>query len=183
MGPCPGPGAAGYAGGGPLGAEPLLGPVDLTGWIHPLPGCDCGHGTVTGRCRPGCLDPDDPASVSLDWVVAGGESGPGARPMHPDWARGLRDQCQAARVPFLFKQWGAWWPTPVEADPGWGPAGKFRHRGPGSDSYAGADLLTPDGRYRRLAGDVAAVRVGKKAAGRLLDGRTWDEYPTVRGAA
>src|SRR5690606_20331421 len=49
--------------------------------------------------------------TSLDWVVVGGESGPNARPMHPDWARSLRDQCQAAGVAFLFKQWGEYLPV------------------------------------------------------------------------
>jgi len=74
----------------------------------------------------------------IDWVVCGGESGPGARPMHPDWARSVRDQCVAAGVPFFFKQWGEWAPF----------------------------------------GDLNAMRrTGKKAAGRLLDGREWNEYP------
>jgi protein gp37 len=53
----------------------------------------------------------EPAHSKLDWVICGGESGPGARPMHPDWARGLRDACVAAGVPFFFKQWGEWAPT------------------------------------------------------------------------
>lgn len=69
----------------------------------------------------------------IDWLIAGGESGPGARPMHPDWARSIRDQCQAAGVAFHFKQWGEWTP--------------HMHR------------------------------VGKKAAGRLLDGCEWNEFP------
>ena len=93
-------------------STPLLGPVDLTR-INPR---ECTHGRLCG----------------IDWVIAGGESGQGARPMETEWARSLRDQCVAARVPVLFKQWGAWY----------------------------------DG-----------VRLGKKEAGRILDGRTWDEYP------
>jgi protein gp37 len=73
-----------------ISAEPLLGPIDL----HPL---GCGTNALTSSTGP-----------NLDWVIAGGESGPHARPMHPDWARSLRDQCQDAGVAFFFKQWGEW---------------------------------------------------------------------------
>jgi len=87
-----------------VSAEPLLGPVDLRN-LQMGNGAliDALHGDVKtpkGEIYAAC-----PGSVS--WVVAGGESGPGARPMHPGWARSLRDQCQEARIPFLFKQWGA----------------------------------------------------------------------------
>lgn len=68
-----------------LSIEPMLGPIDLRDGLG-LMGC------------PG----------DLDWIICGGESGPKARPMHPDWARSLRDQCLSAGVPFLFKQWGEW---------------------------------------------------------------------------
>jgi len=119
----------------------------------------------------------------LDWVICGGESGPKARPMHPDWARSLRDQCAAAGVPFLFKQWGEWAeqdgdkPTRtfgVETDIG----ETLASRCDGFISYAGEfvrsmDDATTDDPYRGL------VRIGKKAAGRLLDGRTHDEFPEV----
>ena len=101
---------------------------------------------------PGVLD-------DIDWAIVGGESGPGARPMHPDWARSLRDQCQAAGVPFFFKQWGAWYPNDA------------RHPG-------FAEMYEDGGDARHcLVGDMAFARVGKKRAGRLLDGRTWDKYP------
>jgi protein gp37 len=101
-----------------LSCEPLLGPVMLPlRWLR-----RAGH---DGR---------------IDWIIAGGESGPGARPMNPDWARTLRDQCEVTGTSFLFKQWGAWSPM----DP--------------------ADTMR---------------RLGKKAAGRELDGRTWDEFPAV----
>lgn len=94
----------------------------------------------------------------LDWVIVGGESGPGARPMSPDWARRLRDQCRAAGVPFLFKQWGDWVPMlgQVEGVPVRGKA------------------TTSDGWVMGLA--------GKKAAGRLLDGRTHDGFPATQDA-
>jgi protein gp37 len=74
-----------------LSCEPLLGPVDLRGWLYHF-------GTErTGGVRP---------RSDLHWVICGGESGPGARPMHPDWARSLRDQCKAAGVAFFMKQMG-----------------------------------------------------------------------------
>lgn len=87
----------------------------------------------------------------LDWVVVGGESGQKARPMHPDWARSLRDQCAAAGVPFLFKQWGEWLPD-----------------------NQNSDVSPPHDKN-------GAIRVGKKRAGRLLDGVQHDGYP--KGAA
>jgi protein gp37 len=133
-----------------ISAEPLLGPVSLDCW--PIFGED-----------------DKPM---LNWIVAGGESGPHARPMHPDWVRSLRDQCAAAGVPFLFKQWGE------------------------HDLSYDRDRDDPDcrdcGRMDRLPGrwiNLAAGhgfhgervhyahRVGKKAAGRLLDGVAHDGYP------
>jgi protein gp37 len=110
--------------------------------------------------------------TGIDWVIVGGESGPGARPMHPDWVRDIRDRCVAAGVPFFFKQWGGW--QPVE----WG-SGEWT---------AGGRFLEPSGGWRSWRpGDVPAAPsercqfvqlVGKKAAGRVLDGRTWDEMPS-----
>lgn len=126
-----------------LSCEPLLGPVDLCRYL--------------------------PNGVG--WVIAGGESGPGARPMHSDWARGLRDQCQAAGVPFFFKQWGAW--APVPGADNW----RNRHQTDyelRSDGYCWP-LVEPHGAEDGT--EVLIRRVGKKAAGRELDGRAWDEYP------
>ena len=139
-----------------LSMEPLLGPVDLTsidvmggdGVIFPL------KGTTDCVDDEGAPADDVPA---LDWVIVGGESGRGARPMHPEWASSLRDQCEAAGVPFLFKQWGEWAPAD---GPAFMAAGGKR-----------SDL------YVCMWGEMA--RVGKKAAGRLLDGRTWDGAPTL----
>jgi protein gp37 len=99
--------------------------------------------------------------AGIDWVVAGGESGPGARPMHPDWVRELRDRCANRDVAFLFKQWGEW--APVEGDGV--EAGRYVGREDGQ-TYGAAQ-----------AGGVLMSRLGKRAAGRELDGRTWDEYP------
>jgi protein gp37 len=101
-----------------ISAEPLLGPIDLTphlwGRAAPCPDCpkdaDCYCGYL-----PRHMLGEEP---DLAWVICGGESGPGARPMHPDWARSLRDQCAAAGVPFFFKQWGEWaWAERYEGVP------------------------------------------------------------------
>lgn len=96
----------------------------------------------------------------LDWIICGGESGTGARVMHPDWARLVRDQCVAFRVPFFFKQWGAWRPEHDFSE------------APTRDREV---KLMPDGVYMH--------RVGKKAAGRLLDGKTWLQMPALRQQA
>ena len=98
----------------------------------------------------------------LDWVICGGESGPGARPMPPDWARALRDQCVNAGIPYFFKQHGAWTENREDA-PETAPSESV-YVGPERDSY----------RCRMM------YRVGKKRAGRLLDGRVWDEMPEVK---
>ena len=99
-----------------VSCEPLLGPVNLDTYLGNTPEDD------DGAPYPG----------KIDWVIVGGESGPGARPMHPDWARSIRDQCHGAQVSFFFKQWGEW---------------------------------------------LDGVRVGKKNAGSILDGRGYKEFP------
>jgi protein gp37 len=90
-----------------LSCEPLLGPVKLP-FIEEYDGCTCGVGPAGyyGMHERGCGTEPGPAWGNLHWVIAGGESGPGARPMRPSWVRSLRDQCQEAGVPFFFKQWG-----------------------------------------------------------------------------
>lgn len=129
-----------------LSCEPLLGPVDLEFF---MPDFTAWLGTEAG----------------IKWVICGGESGPGARPMHPDWARSLRDQCQAAGVQFHFKQWGEFRPPETQAE--WSA---FR------DGKGFNGSLMPNGTFGDPLGN-GLVRVGKKAAGRLLDGRTWDQMP------
>ena len=84
-----------------ISAEPLLGPIDIA--VAML--TDAGLEVLFAKYEAGELRN---GRGSLDWVIVGGESGAGARPMHPDWARSLRDQCAAADVPFFFKQWGEW---------------------------------------------------------------------------
>jgi len=91
-----------------LSCEPLLGPVDLSWWLDTPLLCGCGVGSTDGvGCSAECMEPE-PSGIS--WVIAGGESGGHARPMSTEWAQALRDQCTAARVPYFFKQWGAWIP-------------------------------------------------------------------------
>jgi protein gp37 len=104
---------------------------------------------------------------AMDWVIVGGESGTGARPMHPDWARDLRDRCQEAGVPFFFKQWGEWSPGTV--------------RTPQASSATNHGHFCADGKFITRSDDrdsrVFIARNGRKVSGRELDGRTWDEYP------
>lgn len=109
----------------------------------------------------------------LDWVVAGGESGSGARPAHPDWFRSVRDQCQAAGVPFFFKQWGEWEPSLNFPE-------QFKNARPTTPCM----MLAADGHTGHSQAEMQGhprfglvVRTGKKAAGRLLDGREFNEYP------
>jgi protein gp37 len=149
-----------------LSMEPLLGPVDLLK-------CPT-HGTAGGSwdwltgVRNWHSGQD--ATPRIDWVIVGGESGPNARPMHPDWARSIRDQCQAAGVPFLFKQWGEWQiGASRETRPEWTAGTMIEAR-----TVFGypAWIAAQDKPWSHLI-----ERFGKRAAGRLLDGRTWDEAP------
>lgn len=118
-----------------ISAEPLLGALRLDGFLLPA--------NRTGR--------------GLNWVIAGGESGPYSRPMNPSWVEDLRDQCEAAGTAFHFKQWGHW--------------GPYAHSVP--HSAVRTEMVGRDGRT------VTLYRLGKHATGRLLEGRTWDELPAV----
>ncbi len=180
-----------------LSMEPLLGPVDLDTihntnfgegqpYLHPLIGrVSDGHG-------------DSCNAPSIDWVIVGGESGPGARPMHPDWSSSLRDQCVAAGVPFLFKQWGEWKPICQMEEAEHGGLYKSNviakpHEDQGNlDDIYGRKCNVPttvlhiDGSTHGITEPMAfgqgteamqIFKIGKKAAGRLLDGRIWNEVP------
>lgn len=200
-----------------LSMEPLLGAVNVEPWLAPEKTCqECDDGEGYGnRCSSNQIPRAEqcpwnravqivtehgpftkdgqPASIThevrtLDWIIVGGESGPNARPMHPDWVRSLRDQCAAAGVPFFFKQWGEWreWddgsgnPEPEEVE---------------NDSEIAdaiyADAIKPafiseDGRVfsRSTLPEEEPCRlverVGKKAAGRYLDGAVHDAIPKVQ---
>jgi len=173
-----------------VSVEPLLGAVDLSRCCYRSAGLYVDwYDALRGRLlhsapgSSGLVRNASPAGP-LKWVICGGESGPGARPVHPDWVRALRDQCQAARVPFLFKQWGA-----------------YR---PGHDYYLDGDddvreraldrkhvLITRHGTIWQVGtpgtdeqhdgqpppGTWIMHPMSKKQAGRELDGREWDEWP------
>ncbi|MEH6500133.1 DUF5131 family protein [Halopseudomonas aestusnigri] len=169
-----------------ISAEPLLGPVELpyvefhcdlcggTGQLARWPKGKCHQCGGLGHRPAISTDPRFGTPLtpmrSISWVVVGGESGAKARPMHPDWAQSIRDQCVRAGVPFLFKQWGEWSP-----------------RGPSTLGYEPVEGvprvrltdLGENGRDLGAEGDnqVWMQRIGKKAAGRLLDGVLHDGYP------
>ena len=119
-----------------LSCEPLLGAIDLSGWIK---------GAKRGAHRP------------IDWIIGGGESGHQARPMHPEWLISLRDQCVAGGIKFHFKQWGNWRAVTPRTVNG----------------YKSKVVFLSNGNQILLA------NMGKKAAGRRLQGRTWDEVPST----
>ncbi len=173
--------------------EPLLGPIDLIG-----SDAGCLFGTCTVRIPKNIapirkLDTDLSLGTAvaslggsitknddnLHWVIVGGESGRKARPMHPQWARDIRDQCAAAGVPFFFKQWGGWAPHKVEAGGDLGGdvlAGRVHIVHPTGQSDVDVSIAT--GGRSTIPGSRYMARVGKKAAGRLLDGIKHDGMPT-----
>lgn len=158
-----------------ISAEPLLAMIDIRRHI------ELGHlDSELGLSNPG-----------IDWVVAGGESGPGARPMHPDWARQLRDQCAAAEVPFLFKQWGEYLPCPWklerlhnETDEAYKARSEAecsrlavsKHGFVHEMSHApwSCERVLPQPETHQ-----AIRKVGKRVAGRLLDGVEHNAFPTL----
>lgn len=143
-----------------LSCEPLLGRVDI-----------CEHLDIWWNSTTDTWIRERPSR--LHWVIAGGESGPKARPMHPDWARSLRDQCAAAGVPFFFKQWGEWLP---EGQASGGGLQEAAHP-------MGSGGPLPGARGWRVVGEQGFSSIGKKAAGRLLDGVEHSGMPVLSGAA
>lgn len=165
-----------------LSVEPLLGPVDLE-TIRDGSWYDREGASLYDSLRGSAYYHDGEHGLGggprLDWVIVGGESGRNARPLNPGWVRMLRDQCASAGVRFHFKQWGEWRP-PVE--------GEGFNTLDGMTGIPPAFLIDWAGHLhctRTAAGAdaVPVIRVGKTHAGRELDGRTWDEFPTevVRG--
>ena len=143
-----------------ISIEPMVGPVDLFFPAHPnlLPAID-----------------------RLDWVIVGGESGPNARPCHPDWIRSLRDQCQGHGVPFMFKQWGEYRPAKTVSEAtlyprivtnrkdGWCANGCYHL------DHQVESMLDGTGRFSHI--DCAMTKVGAKKSGHLLDGKEYMEFP------
>lgn len=154
-----------------ISAEPLLGPVSLR-WLAAFP-----ENAPNVSLHPSGTTNHLDGLRRLDWVVVGGESGPKARPMHPQWARSLRDQCQAAGVSFLFKQWGEWAPgencgvpmTKTEATADW-----F------ADKWSFGTMTPRESEECHIDDEPLLYRVGKKRSGRLLDGVQHDGYPGVQ---
>lgn len=121
-----------------ISAEPLLSQINIEPYL-------------------GIKDEDGHDFPGLNWVVAGGESGPNARPSHPDWFRRLRDDCVSYNVPFFFKQWGEWRTVRRE--------------------FINAKIINDAQNAQLWDDDYVAIRVGKKKAARTLDGDVWNEYP------
>lgn len=150
-----------------LSMEPLLGPVSLR-WLAAWPE----NAPTTAQHPSGRTDHLD-GLRRIDWVIVGGESGSNARPMHPHWARSLRDQCVAAGVAFHFKQWGEWTPgenVPAEITGVRENASWFGDRW----SFDKTNMSDPEADW---SDEPDLYMVGKKAAGRLLDGREWNQLP------
>lgn len=178
-----------------VSAEPLLGPIRLFGDTENTGPAIVRTGVQTrpdGPWGPAEYDYDD--QVGIDWVITGGESGPGARPAHPQWFRSLRDQCVESGVALLHKQNGEWVEDVTEypANPECGIDEPYRVVNVPRDAkdrnrcalhLAGMTALSPDNPFNPFElghpGWTAMRRVGKKRAGRELDGRTWDEYPVA----
>lgn len=166
-----------------LSVEPLLGPIRLPVSNHQCNPCS-GTGRLRTSGRSSCIDCNGRGFTqtmgrgahTIDWVICGGESGPKARAMHPDWIRVIRDQCAALGVPFFFKQWGEYL---VEYDrnkhdPNWQRVAEMDGRRGHWINAAGGQGFHGDRVH-------FAERVGKKKAGRLLDGAEHNEFPAVKG--
>lgn len=148
-----------------LSCEPLLGPLDLERWLL------CGPRTPLLTGEP-----------FIRWVIAGGESGPGARPSHPDWFRQLRRQVTDAAIPFFFKQWGDWIPYETDAQPGFWQS---QHGHFVTTNHFPNDIADPEFQSNVWSADletnpaepVVHNRVGKANAGAHLDRTLWREFP------
>lgn len=139
-----------------VSVEPMLGAVDLT--QTPTDSNAITLNALTGIPYDWDYEqwiPEDDIGSKLDWVICGGETGPGARPLNSSWARSLRDQCIGAGVPFFFKQQGEW---------GYKPYGNRKGMNPYESAKVDGDLI---------------FKCGRKLAGRKLDGQEWNERPEV----
>jgi len=142
-----------------VSVEPMLGPVNLVRYLL------AEEQTYQGDDASGFIDYEP----LLHWVICGGETGPGARPLHPEWVRSLRYQCDDDGVSFFFKGWGEWTPAYLQSDGGYkvNSDADIPH---GFEAERHVFAETPD---------IRMYKVGKKRAGRLLDGLDWTEIPGV----
>jgi protein gp37 len=130
-----------------VSVEPMLEPISFKQWLLDVEQ----------------YDSRTPWKPEIDWVICGGETGPGARPMHPDWVRSLRDQCQVSNVPFFFKGWGDW-----------------EHESMADfTSSPGAALSSRNATYHIWGGGTRSYHIGKKHSGRLLDGVEWNQFSKI----
>ncbi|WP_257744566.1 phage Gp37/Gp68 family protein [Burkholderia glumae] len=160
-----------------LSIEPMLGPIDLNQALPPFhcDTCDADYGALSAHASG--------TPIGIDWVIAGGESGHRARPAHPDWFRSLRDQCAAAGVPFMFKQWGEYLPWThfhgacIDDRP---EQTRFQTMEWTGDQWGDVGYpLAADSADGDIDGLQCVGRVGKRAAGRLLDGVEHNGFPEV----
>jgi protein gp37 len=167
-----------------LSCEPLLGTIDLTRieaqdeTLDVINKIGFAVGGAVGDLVSG-----------IDWVIVGGESGHGARPMHPEWVRSIRDQCKTAGVPFLFKQWGEYYTSSFQLgtnEPHFRMFASHQHWVNKAQTWVrGGKCISIDERgckigkdFQECAYPVAIMdRVGNKAAGRMLDGKIYNEFP------
>jgi protein gp37 len=170
-----------------VSVEPMLGPVEL----RKIKG-DFVNFNVLDKSRFDYgidgFGVGAPMSIGIDWVVCGGETGPRARPVHPDWIRSLQDQCVKANIPFFFKQWGEWLPISEMKESEWDKLYK-----PQSKIYPESKRdckvknvgIRFDGEidnWESIEGKPTFLtfKIGKKKGGRKLDGREWNQFPEVK---
>jgi len=168
-----------------LSIEPLLGPIDLTRIKAPVDPVEpnekyfmnaLGNTSYEWEYEPGCFDTvDGNVYEAIDWVIVGGESGHHARPMHPDWVKNLQTQCSEHEIPFFFKQWGEYSHKVTYSDDiNKKPSVWLRQDGlKANDEFTALADVISDFTY------TAMYKVGKKAAGRELNGRVYDEFPKL----
>lgn len=156
-----------------VSCEPLLGPINFKSLHHET--SQSYYQVLKPISGPG-------GRPALDQIIVGGETGPGARPMHPDWVRTIRDDCQMTGTPFFFKGWGDWATNAAFSEGHPAPPVKIKPMWMREDGFVSEQPLSLDG-AEQSAGDVVkhswikAAKLGKKKAGRELDGRTWEEFP------
>jgi protein gp37 len=175
-----------------VSAEPLLGPIDFTNIVGSWnttgkiedTHSDMRTNTLTGQLvarwngdQTTIPQYEKARLCKLDWIIAGGESGHGARPMHPDWVRSIRDQCEAAGTAFFFKQWGEW-----------APGESCDHRVRGTEQIADwingqwsyGSITRKQSEETHIEDEPELYRVGKAKAGNLLEGKTHNQFPEVK---